>query len=50
MKLDMPSYDLVELTAEEAVATSGGWALGLLAAVVATMFAAISAWEIMRRE
>ncbi|WOH52774.1 MULTISPECIES: hypothetical protein [unclassified Bradyrhizobium] len=46
MKADMSAHDVTE--AEEAAATSGGWVLELLAAVVATMFAAVTAWEIMR--
>ncbi|MEY9186447.1 MULTISPECIES: hypothetical protein [Bradyrhizobium] len=48
MKVDISAYDVTELTAGEAVATSGGWVLGLFAAVVATMFAAVAAWEIGR--
>ncbi|MCS3453786.1 hypothetical protein [Bradyrhizobium elkanii] len=48
MKFDVPSYNLAELTAGEAAATSGEWVLGLFAAVIASMFAAVAAWEIMR--
>ncbi|WP_161536444.1 MULTISPECIES: hypothetical protein [unclassified Bradyrhizobium] len=47
MKLDVPSFNLAELTAGEAAAISGGWVLGLFAAVIA-VFAAVAAWDIMR--
>ncbi|WP_161855528.1 hypothetical protein [Bradyrhizobium sp. CCBAU 051011] len=42
MKLDVPYYNLAELSVGEAVATSGGRVFGLFAA---GMFAAVAAWE-----